>query len=101
VQAVDVIAAPQGRRHGLVSHENLRLIRPSDTYAGPVNLSFVIIRRPRSHVFEASAQLRFPLVGVLGYLLPAIGWAAFRNGHHGSCWSALKQMTEQASIAKA
>jgi len=66
-----------------------------------VNLSFVIIRRPRLPVFDASAQLRFPLAGVLGYLLPAIGWAAFRNGHHGGCWSTLKQITEQASIAKA
>jgi hypothetical protein len=34
--------------------------------------------------------------------MPATGnrLAAFRNGHHGGWWGALKQMTEQASIAK-
>ena len=25
----------------------------------------------------------------------------FRNRHHGGCWRVLKQMTEQASMAKA
>jgi hypothetical protein len=74
---------------------------PRETSAGPVDLSFVIIRRPRAHVFDASAQLWFPLAGVLGYLLPARGWATFRHGHHGGWWSALKQVTEQASIASA
>lgn len=95
MQAVDVMATPQGRRRRLVSREHLRLLRPRWTHAGPAQLSFVIIRRPRAHVVDASAQVRFPLAGVLGSLLPASGWAALRNGHHGGCWSALKQMTDQ------
>ena len=40
------------------------------------------------------------LVGLLVSAPGLVAWPTVRNAHHGGCWRVLKQMTEQASMAR-
>ena len=67
------------------------------------SLSMGFSRRPTSgeFVMAGARAARRAVCAFVRTRKPPVAKRTFRNGHHGGCRRVLKQMTEQASIARA